>query len=188
MLPERIKTPRLLLRPFVLQDVPDVLAYAGDLDYARYQSGPWPFRQREAEAFVDDLVARDRNIRPTWAITRDGVVSGIVVLSFEAGSAATWLGYGIGKALWGKGYAGEAVRAVLATAFDGVHQLERIGARTDSRNVRSRRLLSKLGFLPDTVVPPMEFVRGERVRAAIYRLLREEWKAGTEHSELRLTA
>jgi RimJ/RimL family protein N-acetyltransferase len=188
MLPDRIKTPRLLLRPFILQDVPDVLAYAGDLDYARYQSGPWPFRQQEAEAFVGDLVARDRVVRPTWAITRDGVVSGIVVLSFEPGSSEAWLGYGLGTALWGKGYAQEAVRAVLGPAFDGVHQLEKIGARTDSRNVRSRRLLQKLGFLPDTVVPPLEFVRGERVRAAIYRLLREEWKSGTDRTDLRLTA
>ncbi len=125
MLPDRIKTQRLLLRPFLIQDVPDVLAYAGDLDYARYQSGPWPFRQHEAEAFVAELVARDRNIRPSWAITEDGVVSGIVVLSFDPGSSTAWLGYGLGKALWGKGYAQEAVRAVLACAFENVHQLEK---------------------------------------------------------------
>src|SRR5215472_4313381 len=103
MLPDRIKTQRLLLRPFILQDVPEVLAYAGDLDYARYQSGPWPFRQHEAEAFVSELLARDRNVRPSWAITRDGVVSGIVVLSFDPGCATAWLGYGLGKTLWGKG-------------------------------------------------------------------------------------
>ncbi len=187
MLPDRIKTQRLLLRPFLIQDVPDVLAYAGDLDYARYQSGPWPFRQHEAEAFVAELVARDRNIRPSWAITEDGVVSGIVVLSFDPGSSTAWLGYGLGKALWGKGYAQEAVRAVLACAFENVHQLEKIGARTDSRNVRSRRLLQKLGFVPDAFVPPSEFVRGERVHPAWYRLLREEWTAGGNH-ELRLSA
>ena len=188
MLPDRIKTLRLLLRPFVLQDVPEVLAYAGDLDYARYQSGPWPFRAHEAEAFVAELLSRDRNLRPSWAITHEGVVSGIVVLSFDPDFATAWLGYGLGKALWGKGYAREAVSAALASAFGGLTHLDKIGARTDSRNVRSRRLLQKLGFLPEPTAPPTEFVRGERVHAVVYRLFREEWDSGDAHSELRLTA
>ena len=186
MLPERIKTQRLLLRPFTLPDVPEVLAYAGDIDYARYQSGPWPFRQKEAEAFVAELVSRDRNVRPSWAITRDGVVSGIVVLSFDPSYSTAWLGYGLGKALWGKGYAREAVLAALSRAFAAITQLEKIGARTESRNVRSRRLLQKLGFLPEATAEPSEFVRGERVQPVVYRLLREEWKSGSER-EFRLT-
>jgi RimJ/RimL family protein N-acetyltransferase len=188
MLPERIKSHRLLLRPFVLGDVPDVLAYAGDLDYARYQSGPWPFRQGEAETFVAELVARDRSVRPSWAITRDGVVSGIVVLSFNPDFATAWLGYGLGKTLWGGGYAQEAVRAALSSAFDGVAQLQKVGARTDSRNVRSRRLLQRLGFRPELATRASEFVRGERVHPVVYHLLREEWRAAAEHGDLRLTA
>jgi RimJ/RimL family protein N-acetyltransferase len=188
MLPDRIKTQRLLLRPFLVQDAAEVLAYAGDLDYARYQSGPWPFRRHEAEAFVAELVSRDRTVRPSWAITRDGVVSGIVVLSFDPGYTTAWLGYGLGRALWGKGFAREAVSAALAPAFGEVAQLERVGARTDSRNVRSRRLLQKLGFLPEATAPPSEFVRGERVHPVVYRLFRQEWNVGTGHGELRLTA
>jgi [ribosomal protein S5]-alanine N-acetyltransferase len=46
---------------------------------------------------------------------------------------------------WGRGFAGEALRAVLDRAF-AVHGLGRIVADVDPRNVASLRLLASLGF------------------------------------------
>jgi ribosomal-protein-alanine N-acetyltransferase len=55
------------------------------------------------------------------------------------------LGYAFGSAYWGRGYATEAARAVLAEAF-GVLGLERVVAITREANLGSRRVLTKLGF------------------------------------------
>jgi RimJ/RimL family protein N-acetyltransferase len=45
MLPDIIKTERLRLRPFSLQDVDDVLSYASDPEWARYLPVPQPYRE-----------------------------------------------------------------------------------------------------------------------------------------------
>jgi RimJ/RimL family protein N-acetyltransferase len=55
------------------------------------------------------------------------------------------LGYAFGAPYWGRGYATEASRAVLAEAF-GSLGLERVIAITREANLGSRRVLQKLGF------------------------------------------
>ena len=55
------------------------------------------------------------------------------------------LGYAFGSGYWGRGYASEAARAVLAEAF-GPLGLERLVAITREANAGSRRVLTKLGF------------------------------------------
>jgi RimJ/RimL family protein N-acetyltransferase len=55
------------------------------------------------------------------------------------------LGYAFGSAYWGRGYATEAARAVVAEAF-GPLDLSRLVAITREANFGSRRVLRKLGF------------------------------------------
>jgi RimJ/RimL family protein N-acetyltransferase len=55
------------------------------------------------------------------------------------------LGYAFGPRYWGRGYATEAARAVLAEAF-GPLGLERVVAITREANAGSRNVLGKLGF------------------------------------------
>jgi RimJ/RimL family protein N-acetyltransferase len=55
------------------------------------------------------------------------------------------LGYAFGSAYWGRGYATEAARAVVAEAF-GPLGLNRLVAITRESNYGSRRVLAKLGF------------------------------------------
>lgn len=55
------------------------------------------------------------------------------------------LGYAFGSAYWGRGYATEAARAVVAEAF-GPLGLDHLVAITREANFGSRRVLAKLGF------------------------------------------
>jgi RimJ/RimL family protein N-acetyltransferase len=55
------------------------------------------------------------------------------------------LGYEFDKAHWGQGFASEAARAVLDHAFAEL-ELERVVAFARKDNVRSTRVLEKLGF------------------------------------------
>ena len=55
------------------------------------------------------------------------------------------LGYAFGADYWGRGYATEAARAVLAEAFGPLH-LRRVVAITREANAGSRNVLRKLGF------------------------------------------
>jgi RimJ/RimL family protein N-acetyltransferase len=55
------------------------------------------------------------------------------------------LGYAFGARWWGRGYATEAARAVIAEAF-GDLDMDRLVAITREANVGSRHVLEKLGF------------------------------------------
>jgi RimJ/RimL family protein N-acetyltransferase len=58
------------------------------------------------------------------------------------------LGYAFGREYWGRGYATEAARSVLAEAFDELG-LEHVVAITREANAGSRNVLTKLGFRMD---------------------------------------
>jgi ribosomal-protein-alanine N-acetyltransferase len=86
-------------------------------------------------------------------------IAGIVSLtSFGTDPPSATLSYSIDGALEGAGYAFEVVGAVVAYAFDEL-RLERISAQFDPENVRSGRLLERLGFRNvaiSGVIPGME--------------------------------
>ena len=144
-LPETIRTDRLELRPFSLSDGPAVFTYSDDSDWAEYQQTT-PSSEQEAERVVAELLLRNWENQPAWAITRSGGVVGLVSLVFSAEHRIALLGYGIHKNHRGLGLTGEAIRAVLTQAFAAYEQLTRVAANSDTRNHSSSRLLEKLGF------------------------------------------
>lgn len=76
---------------------------------------------------------------------RDGLVgvTGLIDVSRKTGNGE--LGYWIGVPYWGRGYATEANRRLLAFAFDQLG-LAWVWARALARNAPSRRVLEKLGL------------------------------------------
>jgi RimJ/RimL family protein N-acetyltransferase len=178
-LPETIRTERLALRPFRSTDGPAVLAYSRDPDWVKFQQ-TIPVSERDAERVVAQMQQRDFETEPTWAITRDGQVLGLVGLTFSAGHQIATLGYGIHHDHRGFGFTTEAVRAVLDAAFDAYGQLTRVSANTDASNHKSIRLLEKLAFsLEGTLRSGGVTAAGELVDGAIYAVLRPEWFRAT---------
>ncbi len=179
-LPEIIQTDRLELRPFLSSDAPAVFAYSQDSDWAEYQQTT-PSSEKEAERVVSDMLLRDWEIEPAWAITRSGGVVGLVGLVFSAGHRLALLGYGIHKEHRGLELTGEAIRAVLTNAFAVYGQLAKVTANTDARNHSSSRLLEKLGFTREgTLRSGAVTAKGVLVDGAIYGLLRSEWQVGEQ--------
>ncbi len=64
---------------------------------------------------------------------------------YRADAAAYTLRYTIRSEYWGQGYSVEAVRAVLADAFDA-HGLKSVQAIAMHHNARSVRVLERVGF------------------------------------------
>ena len=93
-----LRTERLLLRPFELSDVEDVLAYASDEDWSRYlQRVPSPYARRDAEEFV----AGDLNDERGYITNDIGSGHGTHVSS-------TIIGYQLGPSMWMHGVAPKA--------------------------------------------------------------------------------
>jgi RimJ/RimL family protein N-acetyltransferase len=59
------------------------------------------------------------------------------------------LGYRLKRSFWGKGFATEGARALIAYGFDQLG-LDSIMAQTLQRNLASRRVMEKLGMRVET--------------------------------------
>ena len=175
-----LQTERLTLRPLVLADADAIFAMRADPVVQRYGSHP-PWTDRQAA--LDWL---DRNARGAangehvqFAIERcsDGVVVGTCTLfALDAQCRRADVGYALALSEWGKGYANEAVSAMLSWGFDEL-DLNRVEADIDPRNVPSARALERLGFTREGHLRERWIVAGEISDSWIYGLLAREWRA-----------
>jgi ribosomal-protein-alanine N-acetyltransferase len=141
-----LRTANLLLRRFQETDVDDALAYRDDPEFARFLPHvPQPFTRADAERFVATNMTEPWDTLPTFAVVLEHHVIGTVNLMIGPVKRVAMIGYAIARAHWGRGLATEAARAVLEWGF-AEHDLVEIWASTDAANVRSRRVMEKLGM------------------------------------------
>jgi ribosomal-protein-alanine N-acetyltransferase len=143
-----LRTQRLVLRAFVLEDAPAVQRLAGAHEVAdTTQNVPHPYLDGMAEAWIaTHRDAWEQQERVTFAITSevDGLV-GAIGLHLKLAHRRAELGYWIGRPFWNHGYATEAVRAVTKYGFEDL-KLNRIHASHLTRNPASGRVLAKAGM------------------------------------------
>ncbi len=109
----------------------------------------------ESDAFVDRIERHfDEHGCGLWAVEELDAQSfigyvGLWPATFEAHfTPAVEVGWRLRRESWGHGYATEAARAALAYGF-GVLQLDEIVSMTAITNVRSQRVMQKLGMTRD---------------------------------------
>lgn len=174
---EIIKTDRLILRPFSLVDVEDVLSYASDPEWARFLPVPQPYTRADAEKFVAGQVLQDRKTRVSWAVEYAGSVIGGINIGFNFDHRVGEMGYSIARRFWGKGLTTEAAGAAIDESFLAYPDLNRIRAGADERNVGSLRVMEKLGMVREGVLRQDIYLRGEFKNMVWCGLLRDEWEA-----------
>jgi ribosomal-protein-alanine N-acetyltransferase len=151
--PALVETQRLILRKPRREDAAAIFArYASDRDVTRLLG--WA-RHESIEATHEFLEISDREwsrwpAGPYLVESReDGALLGSTGLGFETSQTAA-TGYVLAKDAWGKGYATEALRAVVGIAREvGV---VRLYALCHPENTASSRVLEKCGFAHEGVV------------------------------------
>jgi ribosomal-protein-alanine N-acetyltransferase len=175
-----LQTDRLRLRPFTDADHDALFALHSNADVLRYwDSPPWTERERAARFVAACRRMADEGSGARLAIDRisDGAFLGWCSLSrWNPDYRSAALGYCLGEAAWGHGYATEGAGAVLRWAFDSL-DLNRVQAETDTRNLASARVLEKLGFVREGTLREDCVVDGEVSDSWVYGLLRREWQA-----------
>ena len=164
------RTERLLLRPGWAEDAPALSRAIADETIVRnLSSAPWPFALRDAEAF---LAAPRDPVLPSLLIFErtDGepALAGACGLGRRT-SGTVELGYWIARAHWGRGFATEAGRALIAIARAlGIGRLE---ASHFIDNPASGRVLEKLGFRSTGMIAPrLSCARGVEIPARYFQL------------------
>lgn len=143
-----LETERLLLREFVLDDLPEFFRLASDPDVTRY-TGDGCNTLEEARQGMIDRPLRDYRVHGfgRWAVVlkSTGKVIGFAGLKYLEESAEVDLGYRFFKEHWGQGLATEAARAILNFGITEL-KLHRIIGIADVENKASRRVLEKVGM------------------------------------------
>ena len=110
-----------------------------------------------------------------YAVTlaETGRLIGMCAVTNRPPSGDLEVGYWLGRAWWGHGYASEAAGAVVDLAFR-VTGTNAIYAGSRTVNPRSRQVLVKQGF-EFTGLDEIDTVAAGRVAIERYRLNREHW-------------
>jgi RimJ/RimL family protein N-acetyltransferase len=176
-----IVTERLLLRPLQLQDAEAFAAYRSDPDVARYQS--WDATYSAADA--GRLVAAQEGV----ALGREGVWLQLAAVERATGALCgdcavhvspdqpqtAEVGITFAPGRQGSGLATEALGAVVTRLFDA-HDMHRVYAEADDRNLPVHRLLERLGFRCEARLVEADWFKGEWTTLRVYAVLRREWR------------
>lgn len=184
----RIETKRLVLRVPTPEDDAAMVRFVSE---NRAHFAPWDPVRDEAYFTVEHWRAELQGVVETAragtaiklvlvprAAERGPIIghctlSGIVRGPFQA----AYLGYGLDAGAVGKGLMEEALRAAIAYCFDEL-DLHRIMANYMPTNVRSGRLLRKLGFVVEGYARDYLRLAGSWQDHILTALTNEQWRDG----------
>lgn len=161
-----IEAERLIIRRFTETDAQAFLSWRADEEVARYTLWAFPYPKSEAEAFCREQSGYTEFPIGRWVQVfieerETGAPVGDIGLGLDVdGDGVLEIGYSIHRDHWGKGYATEAVRAVIPVVAEAIGAT-RVKAEIDARNPASGKVLTKLGFEAGPLQEKRSFVKGE---------------------------
>lgn len=145
-----LRTERLLLRTFTERDLAPFASLNADARVMEHF--PSLLTRAESDATVQRITDHfARHGFGLWAVEVPGVCDfigfvGLWTPSFEAHfTPCVEVGWRLAATHWGKGYATEGARAALRFGWDRLG-LDEIVAMTVPKNLRSRRVMEKIGM------------------------------------------
>jgi RimJ/RimL family protein N-acetyltransferase len=183
-----LTTPRLELRRFTAENVDLLVELDSDPAVMHFINGGRPTPRGEIE---DDVLPHflgwyERSNRyGFWAAVERSTGAFVGWFHFRPTNDAPpdepELGYRLRREAWGKGYAAEGSRALIAAGFRD-HGVRRVVAETMAVHTASRRVMEKAGLrLVRTFHQPWpDSIPGDEHGDVEYALTREEWAATQE--------
>lgn len=172
-----LETNSLLLRPLQRNDIHDVFSFASDPEVARFVL--WePHRSisdsREYIRYIRSLYRR--GLPGSWGITLKNsgrLIGTIGFMWYSETNSSAEIGYSISRSEWNKGFATEALRSVICSAFASL-PLNRIEAQHDIRNPASGRVMEKCIMKKEGILRQRIRNKGELIDVALYAILRTD--------------
>lgn len=180
--PLPLRTDRLTLRHHRHDDVADLLGYYGDPDVCRYLlNEPWDVAEAEKQMAIRCGRLGSDGLGSGLSVVAElnsRVIGDISLRPVDDTASVGSIGWVFNPSYGGRGYATEAVRAVVALAF-GHYGMHRIKAQLDVRNTSSARLCERLGMTREALLREEWWNKGEWTDNLIYGLLRSDGTPST---------
>lgn len=171
---QSIKTQRLILRPFAMDDAPAMFEYTSVSENCRYLKWDAHTHLAQTESFIAGVMERYRNHQDfIWGITlrETGHLIGTCRLfDIHVDDGRAEVSYMMNPEAQGKGYASEAVRGVIEYAFHTLG-LIRIQARCVAENFASERVMQKSGMQLEGVLRWYANIHGRPWDFKMYAIL-----------------
>lgn len=147
---ECINTERLQLRKMVKADAKRLLAIWSDPDVTKYMNITHFTHEDQALEMIellDQLADQQKALRFTiFEKASNHIIGSCGFNMFDFDHAITEIGYDLAKVHWGKGYATEAITALIDYAFTHL-AMNTIVAKVEAANINSIKVLKKLNFI-----------------------------------------
>ena len=172
-----LETPRLVLRPVRMRDAEDIFSYASDPEVARYVL--WdPHRSiAETRSYIRCIRSFYRRGLPSsWAVEhRDSgrVIGTIGLMWYSDTNCAAEIGYSFSRSFWNRGFATEALRAVIGSVFSSL-PVNRLEAQHDVRNPASGRVMEKCGMKKEGLLRQRIRSKEEFIDVVLYAVIRSD--------------
>ena len=175
-----IETERLILRPFVMEDIETAYRnWGGDPEVSKYLH--WQcHRDREDTREVLSMWI-DGYQKPDfyqWAIVPKDLgenIGTISIVSMNEKTDMLHFGYCIGSKWWRKGYTSEALAGILPFLFDEVGA-NRVESQHDPENPNSGKVMLKCGLKYEGTLRQAERTTRGIVDSSVYSMLKSEWE------------
>jgi 8-oxo-dGTP diphosphatase len=146
-----LRTEQLALRPLAAPDAPEFHRLINDWDICRtLPEAPFPYPAALAgdwiaAAAADQAAGRAHQFAVVLAET--GALIGCAGLRLSRDGRTADLGYWLGRAFWGRGFAGQAAAALVGWGFAEL-AVQKITATVAADNQASVAVLARAGFAP----------------------------------------
>lgn len=179
--PLPLQTERLVLREVQPEDRRDVHRYASDPEVVKYMA--WgPNTEEESRAHVAARSsAPAQSPRISWELVLElkstsRVIGGCGIRVHSAVNRDADIGYVLHRDYWGQGLVTEAASAIIEVGFSTL-RMHRIWATTDPENLRSIRVLERLGMRLEGRLREHLWCKQRWRDSALYSVLEYEWAA-----------
>jgi len=142
-----LSSSRLGFRAWTESDLQSANALWGDPEVTRLIGGPFSQEQVRQRLYreIETREVHGLQYWPIFLLATDQHIGCCGLRPYQPDRGICELGFHILKSQWGRGYAAEAARAVMALAFDSL-KVAALFAGHHPANEASRGLLRKLGF------------------------------------------
>lgn len=162
-----------LLRPWLIDDLDDLVKNANNFNIAKFMTNgfPHPYNTEDGKKFI--ALANKDTPKHIFAIDVVGqAVGGIGVhLQTDIHCKNAELGYWLAEPFWGYGIITKAINQMVDFAFN-TYDINRVFARPFGTNKASQRVLEKAGFLLEGRLEKVLFKNGEYLDELIYAVRR----------------
>ncbi|MDV7140539.1 GNAT family N-acetyltransferase [Maribacter sp. TH_r10] len=182
-----LTTERLTLDQVKTSDIPNIIAYAGNIKIAENtRSIPHPYLEENAIAWIQmtnsGFKEKDNYMFGIRLKDSPGLI-GAIGLDINKENNRAELGYWLAEDFWNQGITTEAAKAILTFGFDKL-KLNKIIAVYLTTNEASGRVMVKNGMVKEAVFKDHDIKRGHTIEDGIYVSLIQYRMTKSEYESL----